>query len=80
MPMFIPSIYRHEQSTAATVWTIVHNRATNGGQGVPVVDVLVDVGGTLTKIMPSKIEAPNYNTVVIEFDGGAYAGVATVIV
>lgn len=80
MPRFIPSIYRHEQSTASTVWTIVHNLGTNGGQGVPVVDVSVDVGGTLTKILPNKIEAPNYNTVVIEFDGDAYTGVATIIV
>lgn len=80
MPMFIPSIYRHEQSTSATVWTVVHNLGTNGGQGIPVVDVLVDVDGTLTKILPNKIEAPNYNTVVIEFAGGPYSGVATVIV
>lgn len=78
--MVIPSIHRHEQATASTVWTIVHNLGTNGGQGIPIVDVLVNVSGTLTKILPSKIEAPNHNTVVIEFDGGPYSGVATVIV
>lgn len=80
MPMFIPSIYRHVQSTADTVWTIVHNLSANGGQGVPVVDVLVDVNGTPTKILPNKIEAPNHNTVVIAFNSGPYSGVATVIV
>jgi hypothetical protein len=78
--MLIPSIYRHEQSTAATEWTIVHNLGTNGGQGVPVVDVFVNINGTLTKILPNMIEAPNYNTVVIEFDGGAFAGIAIIIV
>ena len=80
MPMFIPSIYRHEQTTPASVWTIVHNLGTNGSQGIPVVDVFKDENGTMVKIMPGKIEAPNLNTVVIEFYSGAYSGVATIIV
>ena len=79
MPLFSPSIFRFEQATPATVWTIVHNLGGNGSQGLPVVDAAVDVGGVLTKIIPSRVEKIDLNTVELTFTT-AYAGIATVIV
>lgn len=67
MPLVIPSVYRHEQEVAAAVWTIVHNIGKNGGQGIPIVDVLWDNAGTLEKIIPASIERPNDSTVVVRF-------------
>lgn len=74
-----PSIYRHEQTTAATVWTIVHNLGVNGGEGIPVVDAFVDNGGDLTKIIPSVVEMIDNNTVELTFTT-AREGFAVVIV
>ncbi len=74
-----PSIYRHEQSTPATVWTIVHNLGTNGGNGIPVVDAFIDNGGDLTKVIPSNVEMINNNTVELTFTV-AREGFAVVIV
>jgi hypothetical protein len=80
MSLFIPSTFRYEQITPSSVWTIVHNLGNNGSQGVPIVDVFVNKDGNLAKIMPSKILIQDNNTVVIEFDVGAFTGVAHIIV
>lgn len=79
MPMFSPSIFRHEQETPAVTWTITHNLGMNGSQGIPIVDVYLDNGGDLTKIIPSNCEIIDENTVQLTF-GIARAGFAVVIV
>jgi hypothetical protein len=79
MPLFSPSIYRHEQTTPASVWTIVHNLGNNGSQGIPMVDAAIDLGGTLTKVIPSKTEMIDKNTVELTFTV-AQSGFAMVIV
>ena len=67
MPLVIPSVYRHTQSTPATNWVITHNIGNNGGQAIPMVDVLWDNAGTLEKIIPASIERPNETTVIVRF-------------
>jgi hypothetical protein len=51
------------QGPAATVWTIVHNQETNA----MVLDVLINDGGAVKKVVPQSIEFPDVNTVVITF-------------
>ena len=65
--------HRHEQSTADTTWSIVHNLNTLA----PIVDCWINVGGTITKILPLSVVATNVSTVTITFSS-AQAGVAFV--
>ena len=67
MGRLIPSIFRHVQSTPSTSWTIVHGLGGNGGLGVPIVDVSIDNGVTLEKIIPEEVAYTDKNTVVITF-------------
>jgi hypothetical protein len=67
MPLVRPSVYRHTQTTAATNWIIEHNIGNNGGQAIPMVDVLWDNAGTLEKIIPASIERPATNVVIVRF-------------
>lgn len=53
----------HVQQTASTTWTITHGLDTTAVG----VDVFVDVGGTLTKILPKKVQIVDVKTVVITF-------------
>lgn len=78
MGLLIPSIYRHIQATAADTWTIVHN--LGGGEGqVPMVDIMIDVDGTFSKMIPLGVAKIDANTVSVTFTS-ARAGKATVIV
>lgn len=75
-----PSIYKHVQASAATVWTVAHNTGTGGGgTGVPIVDVFISNNGETVKIIPLRVEYLDANTVEIEFSV-ATAGTAIVIV
>lgn len=55
--------FRHEQTSASTIWTVTHNLGTEA----PVVDVWVDISGTITKILPVSVVATNAQTVTITF-------------
>lgn len=65
--------HRHSQTSASTTWTITHNLGTNA----PVVDCWVDVGGTITKILPTSVVATSTEIVTITFST-AQSGVAYV--
>lgn len=79
MPMVIPSVYRHTQSTASTEWVIQHNLGGNGSLGIPMVEVLWDNNGQLQKLVPVGIEMTDKNTVTIRFSS-ARAGQAIILV
>lgn len=67
MPLFVPSMHRHEQTEPSSVWTINHNLGTNGGQGIPVVDVYVTDNGQTYKILPAAVTLLTKQTVQLTF-------------
>jgi len=75
----IPSAYHHVQVAASATWTVQHNLGSNGSQGVPIADVMIETGGELLKVNPMDIEYPNANTLVLTFTGPV-VGRATIIV
>lgn len=77
MTRLIPSVYRHLQVTPSTTWTIVHN-LSGCGAAFPVVDVLVDIGGSIQKILPLAVTKIDNNTVEVTFTT-AQAGEAVVV-
>ena len=79
MSHFIASAYKHVQTVPATVWTIAHNTAYSGSAGTPIVDVFVDVNGTLTKIIPAIVEMVDNTTVRLTFSSN-HTGTAIVVV
>lgn len=79
MPLFVPSIYRHEQPVASTIWTIPHNLGTNGSQGVPVVDVYITELGQTYKIIPASVTRLTMHTIQLTFSS-AKAGFAIVLI
>jgi hypothetical protein len=54
--------YQHVQASASALWTVTHNL-----NNYPIVDVMVDNDGVLTKIIPKNIRVINLNTCQIEF-------------
>lgn len=60
--------YQHDQSVAATTWSITHNLGRK-----PVFDVLVDIGGNLTKVFPEYVEYVSDDVIELTFST-AYAG------
>ena len=79
MGFVVPSIYRHIQDTAASVWTVQHNLAGNGSEGIPIIDVFITENGVLNKIIPGTTTIVDRNTVTIQF-AQARSGEAVVIV
>jgi hypothetical protein len=75
----IPAIYRHTQATAALIWEISHNLGGNGSQGVPIVDCYITDNGYPSKIIPSRVEIVDRNTVWVTFST-ARAGEAIIVV
>lgn len=69
----ITSSYTHEQETADTTWTIVHNLGTSA----PSYHCYIEVNGVDTQIIPWKAEATDDNTLVLTFTK-AFAGTARV--
>jgi len=74
-----PAVFRHVQSTPSVEWNITHNLGANGGDGIPIVDVLVDFNGNLEKIIPLTLEKIDEHHVKITFSS-ARTGTAIVIV
>jgi len=73
MPTFIaPGLhtYNHTQASASATWTIVHNLGRK-----PTCDILVDVSGSLQKILPAYFTYPDNNTMVVTF-AATHTGVA----
>jgi hypothetical protein len=68
----IATLYRHEQPTAASTWTIVHNMNDH-----PIVDVYVNFQNEIHKIIPSSVTYTNADTVTVTFTT-ALSGYATV--
>lgn len=63
MSHFIPNLYTHEQTTASTTWTIVHNLGGNGS-GVPIIDVFINNNSKLEKVIARvTVDTPNQATV-----------------
>lgn len=69
----LPVVYKHEQVTASTTWTIVHNLGV-----YPIVDAWTTDGGDLTKILPSEVNYINANTCTLVFSF-PISGFATVV-
>lgn len=55
--------YNHNQSSGSATWTITHNL----GSDTVAVDVMVDNGGDLEKILPADVKHTNDNTLTVEF-------------
>lgn len=55
--------YDHEQVSGSTTWTISHNLNSDA----VAVDVFIDNGGNLEKIIPLSIEATDDNTITVTF-------------
>lgn len=67
------NIYQHNQTSASTMWTIVH------GLGGPVIsDVVTTIGGVATKILPLSVVHADNNTLVVTFSS-AVAGKARIV-
>lgn len=64
----------HSQTTAAVEWNIIHNLRTLA----PIVDVMIDTGNGLQKIIPLDTVVVDQNTVKVTFSS-ARTGKASVI-
>jgi len=53
----------YSQAVAASTWTITHNFSVES----LVVDVFVDIGGNLEKVLPLNIVHTNNNTLTVTF-------------
>lgn len=65
--------HRHEQTSGSTAWTIQHNLGTEA----PIVDVWIDISGTIHKVMPASVVVTDANNVTINFSS-AQTGVALI--
>lgn len=65
--------YRYEQVGTSASWVITHNLGTNA----PVMDIWVDVVGTMTKIIPQSVVGTDTKVATITFST-PYEGVAYV--
>jgi len=63
--------FKHAQTAPSTSWVIQHNLGY-----VPNVDVMVNYGGNLEKILPKTVIANDVNTITVEFSS-AQTGMAT---
>lgn len=64
----------HEQTVPATVWVVDHNLNTLA----PIVDVFIDIGAGMQKILPLDVRAINAGRVEIEFSS-ARVGKASLV-
>ena len=62
MPRILASNHTHTQDTASENWTIAH-----GLNCKPSVAVNIDYEGQLQAVVPSSIEFPDNNTVIVRF-------------
>lgn len=66
--------HNHTQSSGSATWTITHNFGVSSVD----VDVFIDFGGNLEKVLPLSVEHTDNNTVTVTFSS-AQTGVARVI-
>lgn len=66
--------YNHTQGSASATWNINHALASNS----VVVDVMVDNGGNLEKILPQDIRIVDANNITITFSA-AQSGRARIV-
>lgn len=78
MAKVIPAMFTHVQNSAASVWTIQHNLSGNASIGIPIVDVLINVDGVLTKIL-ANIDIVDKNSITVTLSA-PYTGKAIVII
>lgn len=78
MGLLAPSIFRFEQAVAATTWNINHNLGSNGGNGIPIVDVYSIISGDTVKVVPRDIIIIDKQNVQVVFSN-AMDGFALVI-
>jgi hypothetical protein len=64
--------YEHTQAVASATWSVNHNLMM-----YPIVDVFVDIGGNLNKIIPAGVTYIDNNNCDITFST-PYSGYATV--
>lgn len=69
----VATAFTHQQTTAATTWTIDHNL-----KDYPLVDVFISVNGTLTKIIPSSLVYVDIDVCQVNFTE-PQVGYATVL-
>lgn len=55
--------HRYEQTTPSTSWAIQHNLGTLA----PIVDVWIDISGTIHKVMPADVSVVDENNITIAF-------------
>lgn len=72
------SKFTHVQSQPATEWVVQHNLGSNGGQGLPIVDVFINVDGSLVRILTS-VEMIDKQNIRISFSE-AQSGRAVIVV
>ncbi len=65
--------YQHTQDEASDTWDINHNLGLH-----PLVDVMVDVAGVMTKIIPKDIKIIDLNNVQVLFSQ-PFSGSARVV-
>ncbi len=73
MQRHLANVYRHEQTTAATTWTITHNLGV-----YPIVDAWTMYEGDLQKILPAQVNYVDENTCTLVFTV-PISGFATVV-
>ena len=66
--------YNHTQGSGSATWTITHNL----GVDTVAIDVFIDFGGNLEKILPAAVEMTDNNTVTVTFSS-SQTGIARVI-
>ena len=65
--------HRFEQTSASTTWAIQHNLGTEA----PIVDVWIDISGTIHKVMPLSVVVDDANNITITFSS-AQTGVVLI--
>jgi len=65
--------YTHTQDTPSDAWAIDYKM-----DFVPIVEVLIDNGGTLEKMIPQSVERITNHSVVVHF-ATPYSGVAHIV-
>ena len=66
--------YNHDQASGSSAWVVSHNLNTDA----VAVDVFIDFGGNLEKILPLSVDVTDNNTLTINFSS-AQTGEARVI-
>jgi len=68
------SEFNHSQTVAASSWAISHNLNSD----TVAVDVMIDNGGNLEKILPANVEHTDNNTLTVTFSS-AQTGKARIV-